>query len=328
MIRPFTTGCGIITDKPALGGLYKIMTSVIIPTLNAAKQIRGLLTALKSQTVRCEIIIVDSSSSDDTAEIARSLGADVLTIKREDFDHGGTRNLAGEKAKGSILVYMTQDTIPADEHAIENLLVPFQDHSVAAAYGRQLPHPDASLFGAHLRLFNYPAISCVRSAADKEKYRIKTPFISNSFAAYRKRFLKDIGGFRRRLILGEDTCAAAGLLLAGHKIAYVAEAMVYHSHNYTARQEFRRYFDIGVFHETERWILEEFGKAEGEGKRYAASEVNYVVRQRKFHLLPELLIRSCLKYAGYRLGKIHKTIPLRMIKEISMHGDWWNSGKS
>lgn len=303
------------------------MTSVIIPTRDAAKQIRGLLTALKSQTVRCEIIIIDSSSADGTAEIARSFGAEVMAIEREDFDHGGTRTLAGEKARGDILVYMTQDAIPSDEHAIENLLAPFQDQTVAAAYGRQLPHRDASLFGAHLRLFNYPEISCVRSVADKETYKIKTPFLSNSFAAYRKSVLKDIGGFRKRLIVSEDTCAGAELLLAGYKIAYTAEARVYHSHNYTVLQEFRRYFDIGVFHETEHWILDKFGKAEGEGKRYITSELNFIVRQRKYYLLPELLIRNCLKYAGYRLGRIHERIPLFIVRKISMHQGWWNSGK-
>ena len=304
------------------------MTSVIIPTRDAAEQIRGLVEALKFQTVPCEIIVVDSSSSDNTAGIARSLGAEVVVIGQGDFDHGGTRTLAARIAKGDILVCMTQDAMPSDERAIANLLAPFMDPTVAAAYGRQLPYPGASPFGAHLRLFNYPEISCVRRLADKEQYGIRTIFLSNSFAAYRKSALKDSGWFREGLIMGEDTCAAAELLLAGYKIAYVAEAMVYHSHNYTLLEEFRRYFDIGVFHRTEHWILEKFGEAGGEGRRYLASELRYVLKQKKYHLLPEFIARNCMKYAGYRLGKTYRRIPRGVVKKISMHGDWWNSGKS
>jgi rhamnosyltransferase len=236
----YVTVYGIIADIHSSCGIYNIMTSVIIPTRDAAEQIHGLLQALKSQTVPCEIIIVDSSSPDNTAGIARSLGAEVVVIKREAFDHGGTRTLAARKAKGDILICMTQDAMPSDEHAIENLLAPFRDRTVAAAYGRQLPYPGASPFGAHVRLFNYPEVSCVRSIGDKETYKIRTIFLSNSFAAYRKSALKDSGWFREGLIMGEDTCAAAQLLLAGYKIAYVAEAMVYHSHNYTLLEEFRR----------------------------------------------------------------------------------------
>jgi rhamnosyltransferase len=304
------------------------MTSVIIPTRDAAAQIRGLLQSLKSQTIPCEIIIVDSSSVDDTAGVAGSLGAEVVVIERGAFDHGGTRTLAARKAKGDIVVCMTQDAMPADAHAIENLLAPFRDPTIAAAYGRQLPYPGASPFGAHLRLFNYPEISCVRSIADKEAHKIRTIFLSNSFAAYRKSVLKDSGWFREGLIMGEDTFAAAELLRAGYKIAYVADAMVYHSHNYTILEEFRRYFDIGVFHETERRVLEKFGQAEGEGRRYLVSELRYLLKQRKYGLLPEFLVRNCTKYAGYRLGRTYERIPRSLVKKISMHGDWWNSDRS
>jgi O-antigen biosynthesis alpha-1,3-rhamnosyltransferase len=320
--------CGIIPDVHAFCGKDNIMTSVIIPTRDAAGQIRGLVEALKSQTIPCEVIVVDSSSPDNTAGIARSLGAEVVVIKRTDFDHGGTRTLAARKAKGDILVCMTQDAMPSDAHAIEKLLAPFRDRDVAAAYGRQLPFPGASPFGAHLRLFNYPEISCVRSIEDKETLGIRTIFMSNSFAAYRKSALRESGWFREGLIMGEDTCAAAELLLAGYKIAYVAEAVVYHSHNYTPLEEFRRYFDIGVFHETEHWIQERFGKAEGEGRRYVVSELRYLREQKKYRLLPEFIARNCMKYAGYRLGKTYKRIPRGLVRKISMHGDWWRSGKS
>jgi rhamnosyltransferase len=83
--------------------------SVIIPTLNAEEQIHGLLISLKNQSVPCEIILIDSSSSDLTVRTADSLGAKSIIIRREDFDHGRTRNLGASHAAGDIMVFLTQD---------------------------------------------------------------------------------------------------------------------------------------------------------------------------------------------------------------------------
>lgn len=302
----------------------KIMT-IIIPTLNAGKQIGRLLASLMSQTVRCKILIVDSSDSGAVTGIAASFGAEMMSVPREKFDHGGTRDLAARTATGSILIFLSQDVLPYDKYAIENLLRPFEDQDMGAVYGRQLPGPGATPFAAHLRLFNYPECSSVKGISEKGKYGIKTPFLSNAFSAYRKEALMRIGGFRKKLIVGEDTCAGAQLLLAGYKLGYAADAAVYHSHNYTLLQEFGRYFDIGVFHKTENWILDEFGKAEGEGRRYINSELNFLVGLGKYHLIPESLLRMFAKYAGYLLGRNYGKIPNAVIRKISMHPEWWRA---
>jgi len=299
------------------------MVSVVIPTYNAGNKIRELLLALKSQAEPCEILVIDSSSSDETLEITASFGIRSILIRKEEFDHGGTRNLASDTVKGDILVFLTQDALPADENSVRNLIRPFDDPQVGAAFGRQLPQPDASPLGAHLRLFNYPEDSCIKSLADRRIYGIKTPFLSNSFAAYRKSALDRISGFRSRLILGEDTYAGARLLLAGYKIVYAADALVYHSHNYTAFEEFGRYFDIGVFHGQERWIVDEFGGAEGEGVNYMKSGAAFLIRTGKKRLLPEFVVRSGLKYLAYSMGRNYDYLPDWMRKRMSMHREWW-----
>jgi rhamnosyltransferase len=280
---------------------------------------------LRSQTVTSEIIVVDSSSSDRTVEIAESFGARVFIVPTEDFDHGGTRTLAGKAAKCDILVYMTQDAVPFDSHSIENIIRPFENQGIAASFGRQLPYPDATAFGAHLRLFNYPDVSRIKSLEDRNTNGIKTAFLSNSFAAYRKTTLEEIGWFQRKLIMGEDTCVAAKILMAGHKIMYVAGAMVYHSHNYTVLQEFQRYFDIGVFHKSERWLIDEFGKAEGEGIRYMQSLFAFLRRTNKYYLMPEAVVRNAVKYIGYKLGQNFDKLPASMIHKCSMHANFWKS---
>ncbi|MBZ0158511.1 MAG: glycosyltransferase [Alphaproteobacteria bacterium] len=299
------------------------MVSVVIPTLNAGASFRPLLESLRRQTVPLEIVVVDSSSDDGTPEVAASCDAKVVTVQREDFDHGGTRNLGIRSASGEIIVFATQDIVPVNEHAVERLVSPFDaDERVGGAYGRQLPFPGASPFAAHIRLFNYPGASCVRSLEDGGR-GIKVPFLSNSFAAYRRTALQAIGCFREKLISTEDTYAGARMLLAGFRISYVADAMVYHSHNYTPWEELRRYFDIGVFHRKERWIMETFGRAEGEGRRFLRSGLLYLLQNGKYHLLPEFFVRNVLKYFGFTLGQHHDRLPPHILKKISNNKNFW-----
>ena len=301
------------------------MVSLIIPTLNAGRSIEKLFEALEGQTERPEeIIVIDSASVDNTFKIAQSRGARTISVARDSFDHGGTRTFAGKSARGDILIYMTQDTLPANEYSLENLIKPFsEDNKTGAVYGRQLPIHEASIFGAHLRYFNYPESSYVRSFDDRDVFGIKTAFLSNSFAAYRRDVLEDIGWFKEDLISTEDTYAGAKMLIAGYKIAYAADALVYHSHNYTMTEEFKRYFDIGVFHRTHKWILDTFGKAEGEGIKYIKSEFAFIIKHNKYYLIPEFIVRNILKYVGYKLGQIYGILPFSLIRRFSMHRGWW-----
>ena len=301
--------------------------SVVIPTYNAQKYLRVLLESLKQQTVDFELIIIDSSSTDNTVGIAKEYTDNILSIPKSTFDHGGTRTKAAKVAHGDIVVFLTQDTLPYDNKTIQLLVSAFEDKSVAATYGRQLPYAETSIFGKHLRLFNYTQTSSLKSFHDKAQYGIKTAFLSDSFAAYRKSVLEEIGWFKDGLILGEDTYAGAKILLSGeYKLYYNAEAKVYHSHSYSLLEEFRRYFDIGVFHKNERWILDTFGKAEGEGMNYIKSEFNYLLRHKSYIHIPEFFIRNGLKFIGYKLGKKYMIFPSYVRKKLSMHTSWWQKG--
>lgn len=300
-----------------------IKITVIIPTLNAERELPNLLRMIpKNEDL--EIIIIDSSSEDATINIAKDYGAKVIIIKRTEFNHGGTRNIAAHEARGELLVFLTQDALLQEEKSIKNLVSVFDDPNIAIAYGRQLPHKDANIFGGLARKFNYPHSSVVKSLSDKGKYGIKTVFTSNSFAAYRKDILMQIDGFPKNVILGEDMYVAAKLILKNYKIAYVANAVVYHSHDYSIIEEFQRNFDIGVFHQREKWILEEFSSPEGEGIKFVLAEWSYLKKNNKVHLIPLSLIRNASKLLGYKLGKNHKRLPLGVVRKISMYKSFWN----
>lgn len=301
------------------------LLSVILPTWNGAVSLRELLAALSRQTVLPhELLVVDSSSEDETVAIAREFGAEVLIVPQEDFDHGGTRSMIARKARGDILIFLTQDAIPVSTDALAKLVEPLlSDETIAVTYGRQLPNHDATTLAAHLRSFNYPPQTVVRSFADRERLGFQTVFASNSFAAYRRTALAEVDYFQAGLIFGEDTCAVGRLLMHGYKVAYVAEAVVFHSHNYTCLQEFRRSFDIGVLHVTERWLLETYGRAEGRGWQYARSGLSYLVKMKKRTLLPGFFWKMMLKLLGYKLGRNFQLLPQWLVPVLSMHRSWW-----
>lgn len=303
------------------------MVSVIIPTWNASGYFDRLFPVLHEidSLNDYEVCFIDSSSSDDTVHKLSSEGFKVLkVIESCEFDHGGTRSMAKTLCQNDIVVFLTQDALPLSSEDIKRLVSVFEDETISAAYGRQIPYEDTSMFGKHLREFNYSKNSYIRELDDNEQFGIKTAFLSNSFAAYRRSAMDQIGWFKDGLILGEDTYAGAKLLQAGYKLAYVADAQVYHSHSYTVWEEFKRYFDIGVFHHMESWLLDEFGKPEGEGLRYIKSEFKYLLAHKAYNLIPEFFVRNAMKFLGYRLGNYYKVLPKSWIEKVSMHHRWWD----
>jgi rhamnosyltransferase len=298
---------------------------VIVPTLNAGPLWEIWLAAFERQNRKPDhLLVIDSSSEDDTVALARARGFDVHIISRADFNHGGTRQLGiGLMPEADIIVFLTQDALLAHPDAIENLLAAFADERVGAAYGRQLPHRNAGPIGAHARLFNYPPQSQVRSLEDRRQLGIKTAFVSNSFAAYRRNALVDVGGFPSDTIMNEDTYAVGKMLLSGWKIAYCADAQVHHSHDYGFLDEFKRYFDIGVFHARTPWLQERFGKAEGEGRRFVVSELRYLTRHAPW-LISSALMRTGLKWLGYKMGiRLQQALPLFVKRRCSLHRAYW-----
>jgi rhamnosyltransferase len=297
------------------------MVSILIPTYNAGVSFGTLLEALSRQQLSLfEIVVVDSSSTDDTVSIAKARGIKTQVIPKSEFDHGGTRTYMGQLAKGDLLVYLTQDALPVNDTAIPELVAKLlEDEHIGAAFGRQVPHADATPFARHLRSFNYPAVSHVRTIGDRERYGMKTFFCSNSFAGYKRKALESVGWFKAGLLMAEDMHVCAKLLANGYYVAYTAEAVVYHSHNYSVGQEFSRYFDLGAFFNKEQWILERYGNANSEGLRFVASEVAFLRKNGFGRYIPLSLLRSAAKWCGYQLGHFYPALPSAVVRRLSMH---------
>jgi rhamnosyltransferase len=306
-------------------GAVRGPVGLIIPTFNAARYWPALSKGIRAQSLAPNrVIVIDSASSDGTPDLARHDGFTVVEIASRDFNHGGTRQLGADLAEDAeILIYLTQDAVPFGADAFAKLVGTFEDTEIGAAYGRQLPRETAGPIEEHARHFSYPAASRVRSWESRKTQGFKSIFFSNAFGAYRRSALLSVGGFSSDVIFGEDTLVVARLHRAGWKTAYVADATVRHSHAYSIAEEFRRYFDIGVLHARESWLIEQFGSASGEGRRFVASELKHLLKHAPHHV-PSALMRTFAKYLGYKVGRRESRIAPRLKYHLGLNRQYWS----
>ena len=304
---------------------------VIIPTYKPGNQLEELLGRLEKQTLLPDRIhIVDTRSGDfpEGLETAEQLGEagiplKVTHIEKENFDHGGTRAMAADMSQADILVFMTQDALPANPYLLQNLCKAFEGEKIGAAYARQLPKKDCRLLERYTRSFNYPKESKIKSQEDLPKLGIKTYFCSNVCAAYRKDVYDSLGGFEERTIFNEDMILAGKIIQSGYRIAYAADAEVFHSHNYSCKQQFKRNFDLAVSQAEHPEIFEEI-RSENEGIRLVKTTAGYLFKIRKPWLLSSLFFQSASKYLGYRMGKRYQKLPKWLIRKCTMNREYWS----
>ena len=298
---------------------------VIIPAYHPGIEFARLIKRLEKQTVSIHrIIVMNTEESMWNKEWEKLSDAmEVHHLTKEEFDHGGTRARAAELSDSDVMVFMTQDAMPADRELLAELLKALdQEENIAAAYARQLPNAECSFVERYTRAFNYPDTSLVKTKADLDKYGIKTFFCSNVCAAYKKDIYEKQGGFVRRTIFNEDMIYAGGLIQAGYGIAYAAEARVIHSHNYNCMQQFHRNFDLGVS-QTEHPEIFEGVPSEGEGMRLVKKTLAYLIHAGRIWLIPGFVLQCAGKYAGYLAGKKFRKLPKKFILWCTMSPNYW-----
>lgn len=303
---------------------------VVIPTYKPGKKFSRLLKMLQRQTWPVgKIIVMNTEKSfwnEHGFEGIKNLEVHHLT--KEEFDHGETRNRGMRFSRADIVVFMTDDAVPADEHLIEALVKAFEQRgpegeAVIMAYARQLPDKDCPLAERYTRSFNYPEESCVKTRADLEQMGIKTFFASNVCCAYDREKFWFQGGFIRRTIFNEDMIfAGKALLQDDYAVAYAAGARVIHSHNYNCKQQFKRNFDLAV---SQADHPELFGcvRSESEGIRLVKSTARFLIRRGKPWLVPGLVVKSGFKFLGYRAGKCYRLLPKWLILKLTMNREYW-----
>lgn len=272
---------------------------IIIPVLHPQKYFfERTLPLLKKQSITNKVVLISSSGEQPKGEY------ETIVIDKKEFNHANTRNLA-LLHESDFYLFMTQDATPFDEYLIENLLSPFSDEDVVVSYARQVPYEGAHITEEFARGRNYPNLSIVKSKDDIKTLGIKTFFSSDSCAMYRGDYFRKVGGFAKDLNTSEDMEFAARAIFDNKKVAYSAEARVYHSHMYGVRDLFKRYLAIGRFFKENSWIQEsikESDSAEKTGAKQAFEELRYVASKEPSALLKSFLF-IVVKYVGYSLGR-------------------------
>lgn len=301
---------------------------VIIPACYPKKRFLKLLDRLENQTVPVNRIIVMNTQKDglealiSEQELKKAHPKLLLShLKREAYDHGGTRHEGVMKSDGDVFICMTQDALPEDGHLVEALTKALQQEDVAVAYARQLPEADCSRMERFTRQFNYPEEGFVKGQEDVSRLGIKTYFCSNVCAAYKREVYDRLGGFVSPTIFNEDMIWAARAVKAGYRIAYVAQARVIHSHNYTALQQLHRNFDLGVSHAQYPEIFADV-PPEGEGAKLVKKTALHLLRTAPLQIF-SLVFQSAAKLIGYKLGKNYRKLPKKLVKRLSMQKSYW-----
>lgn len=238
-------------------GSRRPRVSVLMPLMDAADALRETLPLLLEQEAdaELEVVAVDSASTDDTIEVLEAFGATVLAIDPSEFDHGLTRNLVAEHARGDVLVFLNERSRPCDRDWLRPLLTTLAaDPTVAGACSRVLPYPDADPLtrrDGELEPSGSPERS-VRRIEDRrawdempvEQRRLLLNFHTVS-AAIRAEALQRFP-FKSVRAIGEDLLWAREVLEAGMALVHEAGSRVYHSHEYSLNERFMRNVDDGI----------------------------------------------------------------------------------
>lgn len=302
---------------------------VLIPVYRPDGKLTELLKRLKMQNYPIHrVILMNTEEKHFPAELTGIWDrVEVYHLAKEEFDHGGTRDRGVRMSTADLVVCMTQDAMPADETLIEELVKPFDDPEVWAAYARQLPNGDCREVEKYTRSFNYPEQSMVKTKEDLDRLGIKTFFCSNVCAAWRREKYLELGGFVKHTIFNEDMILAGTMIKQGGKIAYCAKAKVIHSHNYSAFQQFHRNFDLAV---SQTMYPEVFGgiRSESEGIKLVKKSLSYCIKIGKPWLMIQVVTQSAGKLLGYKMGQRYRSLPMWLILRCTMSPSFWRGGKA
>lgn len=298
----------------------------VIPAYKPGHDLRELVEKLLDQTVRLGRIIIINTDREffDEKEYLIAPAVEVVHITRHEFDHAGTRDMGLRMSDADYVLFMTMDAIPKDNYLVEKLLSGFRRaDNIAVSYARQLPKKDCNRIEQITREFNYPEQSRVQTSDDIKELGIKAYFCSDVCAMYDTSIYRSLGGFKAPAIFNEDMVYAAGALDAGYAVSYCADALVYHSHNYTGRQYYRRNFDLGVSQADHPEIFERFN-VKGTGMQLVRKSLAQICRRGTPADIIRLVYYSGMKYLGFRKGKNYHKLSLKSCLKHTSDKEYWN----
>ena len=300
---------------------------VIIPTYKPDEKCKRLLDALEKQEVPPrKIILINTEEALFPKSLLEGRNPElylVKHIKKEEFDHAYARNLGVSFSDAPFFLCMTEDAVPKDGSCTRELLEAFSwEEKIGAVYARQLTDEQSSFDEVLSRSFNYGTEQRICGIEQLPKLGIKCFFQSNVCCMYKKDLFQSLGGFSEPSIFNEDMIYAARMQEAGGKTAYCPRAEVWHSHHFSAMDQFHRNFDLGVSHRDYREIFSKI-PAEKEGMKYLKRSIGKLWKEKKALWILPFFYKTAFRFLGYQLGKRYHKLPKSWVYAFTVNPQYF-----
>lgn len=279
-------------------------TDVVCPLYKADEYIDALLSGLKNQKgieiVRGIFPVTKCDGAEAVAQKVLDAGFECFFVEKSEFSHSLTREKAiKDYCESDVVVMLSQDVKLIKDDALA-LLSGSVNAETVYAYGRQVCAKRNIEY--YVRLKNYGDKSFIVTRDDVERLQLKAFFASDAFSAYYRPVFIALGGYDGiNMMMSEDMYYAKKVIDNGYKKAYVAEAVVEHSHKFTLKQLYKRYYDTGV------WFAEhgEFDnyKTNDTGLKLALSVFAQALKHFNIPVLLRFFPDMAARYFGMRKGK-------------------------
>ncbi len=276
---------------------------IICPLYNAENYIENLDRNLKKQqnVIINKITYILTRSKDETEKKLKEISADYSIIEPENFSHSLVREQAAMISSADIIVFVTQDIEIKNDNWLEKLVEPIINGQAEASFSRQLTKYDN--IEKYIREKNYPAESYINTKSDIEKNGLRTFFFSDASSAIKTDIFKKLNGYdNKNLPTNEDMYIAYKIIMNGYRIKYCADSIVYHSHKFTLRQLYKRYYDTGKFFKQNSY-LDKYGTNKSGGS-LAKYILKRAIQDRNVKVLLRFIPDMFARFIGMKMGKI------------------------
>lgn len=276
---------------------------IICPLYNAENYITNLNNLLiKQKNVEIDkITYILTESTDNTEKILKENNINYKKIKKEEFCHSITRENAAFESEADILVFITHDIKPKNDLWLHNLTKDIENGEVEACYSRQIG--EYNNIEKYTRECNYPVESKIVSKEDIKELGLKTFFFSDASSAIKRDIFVQLKGYdQKRLPTNEDMYIAYKLIINGYKIKYCADSEILHSHNFSLKQLYKRYYDTGLFFAMVPEINKYSQTKAGGG--LAKYILKNSIKEKNIKVLIRFIPDMIIRYVGMKKGKI------------------------
>ncbi len=305
--------------------------SIIILSKNEEENIGICLDNIFKQNYdkEFEVILIDSST-DKTREMATKTAEKhnskyrlrILDTPAEKFNHGKVRNIGIRESKGKYIIFLSADAYPENDNWLKNLINNFNNSNIAGVFGKQIPKPDATPLEQFFLSEMYPNKRLIKTNEEnKNVFDVLFSFVNCAIKrdALNEYPLSEEGG------IADDFIWALSVL-PEYDLVYDHNSGVYHTHNYTLKAVFQRFFDLGssfksVYSDNKDYSLVYLIK---KGGCSFIMEMKFLYNMGYVKYIPYALIYDTMRFLGMAAGKNHEYLPLSLKRRFAGFKSYWN----